>query len=1280
MKLFNYALPLAMLFSTSGVSYAQAPDNFIEFNGTDQCVKIQSHEDFNIETTESFSITCWVNVNEFKNGQRFVSRRLMGETSQTTGYEMWGGGNSSQYYAVNTPKVGSSNILSKFNSGTGTIGTWMHIAMVINRTNNSVTLYKDGVKGVDVTNNPDMNSWSVVNNNDVYLGCGFNATSKSTENFMNGKLANVRFWNKALEQNEVAADMTLTVDENTENLIAAYDFKNISGLTVPDLSGNGHDGTLVGFAPVGGDTEIYAATVKADSNYTGRGNTNEVAGEMNLSISGEGDYLLKNIQLDLTGTTSLSDITSIKIYSTTENVFDSRNVENATLLGSCTPESNNVTCSINKNIAQGTNYLWITFDVKEDAKEGNKVCIKATEVDGKEVVNDGEASREILLARKNLFRAEIDGAVAYRIPVLTTAWDGSLVAITDNRKYSTSDIPQDIDIVVRRSTDNGKTWSEPVTMAKGTGFKQGFGDACIVKTNTENELLCMFIGGQGLGASTPYDRIKTYVSRSQDNGQTWSTPEDISSQIFAGERSNWYASFCAAGNGLKTRNGILMFVAAMRHNSSSTLYNHVVYSNDNGETWNVSNCAMMGGDESKVVELNDGRILMSIRHQGGGERFYTISDNVPTKDEPVSWTQKNTSTCDSWADMIEPACNGDIVRYTSTIDGYDKDRILHTVPNDRSTRQNVSMFISYDEGKTWSIKKTLCKALSAYSSIAILNDGTIGVYLEDRIYNPNQDEYDVYSTHFLNFSLDWLTNGADIYTEPDGRESVATPVFSLEEGYYSEEQTLEITTETEGASIYYTLDGTTPTNESTLYTEPIKLTETVTVKAIAMKDGMSNSTMTSATYTFLTEWEQPTGTTHPSEDRYVTSATTTGAEEELNYTNNSKPSTVFIDTQAAFTVTPGQEFTINIKSTEDMKWCHAILFADWNRDFDFNDENEQLMKIGVEGEGGNISSTGNKEVIDFTRTITVPEDAKAGETRLRIQFTDAWHDKTPGHTHTAMDNIDKGGCYDFIMNITSEPSIDVAKITFNEPENGKIEVRFPGEEELINNNDNVPVGENVEITLVPDTDYEVASLKINGTDRTGDVADNKLVVEVPAEELNIEAEFAPVTKVAKLTFNTPENGNIEVRYVGEEDLLNNNDEIIVGAKVEITLVPNTDYKVASLKINGTDKTEDVADNKLVVEVPAETLNIEAEFSPVTGINESQLTEVTVRPTVFDSEVVLTSNSRGEARFYDITGQILMTTDLNEGENVLSTSNLPSGSIILVVTTAEGTKSFNLIRK
>ena len=269
-----------------------------------------------------------------------------------------------------------------------------------------------------------------------------------------------------------------------------------------------------------------------------------------------------------------------------------------------------------------------------------------------------------------------------------------------------------------------------------------------------------------------------------------------------------------------------------------------------------------------------------------------------------------------------------------------------------------------------------------------------------------------------------ITNQADTYIEP-GVEAVAAPVFSVPAGYYTEAQTLEITTATEGAQIYYTLDGSTPTANSTLYEDPITLSETVTVNAIAMKEGMSNSVMTSAEYTFLTEWEQPTGTIHDTESRYVTSATTTGAVEDLNYTLSSKPSTVFIDTQSAFTVEAGQEFTLRVQCTEQMIWCHAVLFADWNRDFDFDDEGEMITKVGIdsyEDTDQTLSANGNTMMKDFSVNITVPAEAKVAETRLRIQFSDAWHNKS-AHEHTAMDNIDKGGCYDFVMNI--EPSSDL---------------------------------------------------------------------------------------------------------------------------------------------------------------------------------------------------------------------------------------------------------------
>lgn len=1019
MKFTNYVLTAAMLLTSYTAAFSQ-PSSFIEFNGTDQYAEIPSHEDFNIEANESFSITCWVNLDQLVEGQnsRFVSRRLMNESTQTTGYEMWGANSSTQFYAVNTPKPSSGNIYSQWSTGSYTVGSWVHLAMVINRADNTVTIYHDGIQGGQ-GESADLSSWTVVNNNKVYLGGAYSVSANGLINLMDGKLANVRFWSKALTAAEVAADMTATVGPDTEALIAAYDFTNISGLTVPDISGHGHDATLSGFDPVGSDVAIYSATTKADTNFTGRGNTNEIASSMAVAITGqEGTYTFGNLSLDLTGTTNVQDITAIKVYMTNQNSFDPRKASEAELLGSCTPTGNTVECTLTGESPVGTKYLWVTFDVAETAAEGNRIAIKPTMLDEKAVSSITTGSREILLGRTLLFAPGDYNSVAYRIPGIITAWDGSLVAITDKRKYNQSDIPEDIDIVVRRSTDKGKTWSEPVTMAQGTGQYHGYGDAAIVKTNTENELLCIFIGGNGLFASTTSNRIRTYISRSTDNGQSWSAPKDITDQLFSGERASWTASFCAAGNGLKTRSGVLMFVAAMRHDSGNTLYNHVVYSNDNGETWHVSNCAMEGGDESKVVELNDGRILMSIRRQSKGARYYTISDNVPTTTEAVSWTQKTTSTVSEWPEMVEPACNGDIVRYTSTNDGYDKDRILHTLPNDGVNRQNLTMFLSYDEGRTWPVKKSICPTGAAYSSIAILEDGTIGVYAEE---NYNTDKYSLY---FLNVSLDWLTDHADTYVAP-GVEAVAAPVFSVPAGHYTEAQTLEITTATEEAQIYYTLDGTTPTASSTLYEGPITLDQTVTVKAIAMKEGMSNSVMTSAEYTFLTDWEQPTGTIHEGEDRYVTSATTTDAVEDLNYTLSSKPSTVFIDTQSAFTVEAGQTFTLRVQCTAQMIWCHAVLFADWNRDFDFDDEGEMIKRVGKEPfEDSSLNANGNTMMKDFSVEIAVPADAKVAETRLRIQFTDAWHKKgEQGHTHTAMDNIDKGGCYDFVMNI--EPSSDL---------------------------------------------------------------------------------------------------------------------------------------------------------------------------------------------------------------------------------------------------------------
>ena len=364
------------------------------------------------------------------------------------------------------------------------------------------------------------------------------------------------------------------------------------------------------------------------------------------------------------------------------------------------------------------------------------------------MVLSASAQNDTLFTRTEIYHPGDYGSVAYRIPAAITAKDGSIVIVTDKRKNNDGDLPQDIDIICNRSTDGGLTWSEPYTIAQGTGYNHGFGDCALAWSNDDNGLIAVFVGGPGLWNSTSSNPIRSYKSYSYDNGQTWTEPEDITHFIFGDdciipEHQTWRASFFGSGNGLLTSTGRIMFVAAIREGAAQSLNNYAVYSDDNGVTWQVSGRASVGGDEAKVTELVDGRILMSIRHSG--HRWYNISE-----DGGQTW-MPNTST---WNDIAAPACNGDIIRYTSVEQGGNKNRLLHSVPYGNS-RTHVTVYVSYDEGETWPVKKTVVPYSSAYSSLCVLDDGTIGLYVEESPTNT------LYTTVFYNFNIEWLTDGAD---------------------------------------------------------------------------------------------------------------------------------------------------------------------------------------------------------------------------------------------------------------------------------------------------------------------------------------------------------------------------------------------------------------------------------------------------------------------------------------------------------------------------------------
>ena len=755
------------------VAFAQ-PNHYITFNGTDQYMRIPHHEDFNIAAGQSFTLTGWVRNETYTSTPRYVCKRDMSVTGagdERTGYEFFGTGSAGQSLGLNTPTSSSGHALSVYTGVTVPAGEWMHFALVVDRPNNEIRIYHNGETNSNWA--AAVGNWVVTNTHDVFVGAGNSGGQPA--NFCNGSFGNVRFYNTGLSAEEIGIDLNNSNLESLSaamqnSLLAAYDFStdNINGNQLADLSGHGHNGQMVNFTF--GGAEILNVTLTQDTRKTGRGNNNDVMLKAAVAFGGDNAVVgLQSMTLNLEGTTDLSDIEEVKVYSTgSVNSFDERNPQNATLLGSVTPSSGDLTCNLEGNLVSGTNYLWIVAHVANNATEGNVIdaSLKSitTAEETYELTNPSPVgNREILLAHTLLLQPGDYNSANYRIPAVITAKDGSIVAVTDKRKFNEGDLPEDIDIVCNRSIDGGHTWSEPYTIALGTGVNHGFGDCALAWSNDENGLIAGFVGGPGLWYSTPSNPIRTYIAKSYDNGQTWTEPEDITRFIFGDdciyeEQRTWRASFFGSGNGLRTSTGRIIFVAAIRETTAQSLNNHAVYSDDNGLTWHVSGRASTSGDEAKVTELADGRILMSIRH--GGNRWYNISE-----DGGETW-QPTTST---WYDITAPACNGDMIRFTSENQGHDRNRLLHSVPYGNS-RTDVTVYVSYDEGETWPVRKCIVPYSSAYSSLCILPDGTIGLYVEEAYAGASG-----YSTVFYNFSLNWLTDGNDPFDPSGTAESQVVP-------------------------------------------------------------------------------------------------------------------------------------------------------------------------------------------------------------------------------------------------------------------------------------------------------------------------------------------------------------------------------------------------------------------------------------------------------------------------------------------------------------------------
>ena len=139
---------------------------------------------------------------------------------------------------------------------------------------------------------------------------------------------------------------------------------------------------------------------------------------------------------------------------------------------------------------------------------------------------------------------------------------------------------------------------------------------------------------------------------------------------------------------------------------------------------------------------------MSIRNPEKGYRRYALSH-----DKGASWSKVR-----EWKDLPDPACNGDLLRYSLRSEGARRDRMLHSIPADTAERRNVSVALSYDEGKSWPVRKTVWVEPAGYSSLTRLADGSIGLLTEVGDWDTG------FEIRFTRLTMEWLTDGAD-----DGR-------------------------------------------------------------------------------------------------------------------------------------------------------------------------------------------------------------------------------------------------------------------------------------------------------------------------------------------------------------------------------------------------------------------------------------------------------------------------------------------------------------------------------
>ncbi len=322
-----------------------------------------------------------------------------------------------------------------------------------------------------------------------------------------------------------------------------------------------------------------------------------------------------------------------------------------------------------------------------------------------------QTEQEEGLASQDLFSVGgKEGVACYRIPAIITAIDGTVIVAIDERHGSCGDLRynENINIVIRRSLDNGISWTETETIVDYPFGESASDPSMILDRETGN--IFLFFNYMDL-VNEPgiyYHRVMI----STNNGNNWSEPVDITTHI---TKPEWHDAFkiVTSGGGTQAEDGSLLHVVFLVGHGA-----YIFGSEDHGVSWKLLSELFQPADESKIVELPDGSWMVNSRVNGTGLRYVHISD-----DKGQTWISRSDSS------LVDPGCNAALLSFPIQT-GNSRQVLLFSNACNAGERKRMTVKISPDDGQSWPASILVYPGSAAYSSMTILGNGDMGLIFE----------------------------------------------------------------------------------------------------------------------------------------------------------------------------------------------------------------------------------------------------------------------------------------------------------------------------------------------------------------------------------------------------------------------------------------------------------------------------------------------------------------------------------------------------------------------